>query len=127
MAVDAFIAEVSDGPECRSTTDLATELLRTGRELAAAQCRWLTLLAEFDRRAGWAADGALSCVDWVVWRVGLARSTAKEKLRVAHEIRAGPPFVTPSPRVTSRTRRYEPSPASSMPTPQPTADCSSSQ
>src|SRR5207244_1309742 len=43
--------------------------------------------AEFDRRAGWAADGALSCVDWVVWRVGLARSTAKEKLRVAHEIR----------------------------------------
>ena len=38
MAVDAFIAEVSDGPECRSTTDLATELLRTGRELAAAQC-----------------------------------------------------------------------------------------
>jgi hypothetical protein len=90
MAVDAFIAEMSDDPECRSTTDLATELLRTGRELAAAQCRWLTLLAEFDRRAGWAADGALSCVDWVVWRVGLARSTAKEKLRVAHEIRRRP-------------------------------------
>jgi len=57
------------------------------RALSAAQCRWLTLLAEFDRRAGWAADGALSCVDWVVWRVGLVRSTAKEKLRVAHEIR----------------------------------------
>jgi hypothetical protein len=30
---------------------------------------------------------ARSCVDWVVWRVGLVRSTAKEKLRVAHEIR----------------------------------------
>ena len=89
MAVDAFIAEVSDDPECRSTTDLATELLRTGRELAAAQCRWLTLLAEFDRRAGWAADGALSCVDWVVWRVGLARGTAKEKLRV-ESVSTGP-------------------------------------
>ncbi|TML87717.1 MAG: DUF222 domain-containing protein [Actinobacteria bacterium] len=50
----------------------------------------MTLLAEIDRRAGWAADGALSCVDWVVWRVGLARGTAKEKLRVAHEIRRRP-------------------------------------
>ena len=87
MSVGACIAELTDDPECQSTTALAAELLRTGRELAAAQCRWLTLLAEFDRRAGWAADGALSCVDWVVWRVGLARSTAKEKLRVAHEIR----------------------------------------
>jgi hypothetical protein len=79
-----------DDPEYQSTSDLAAELLRTGRELAAAQCRWLTLLAEFDRRAGWAADGALSCVDWLVWRVGLARSTAKEKLRVAHELRRRP-------------------------------------
>src|SRR5438132_5233222 len=87
MSVGACIAELTDDPECQSTTALAAELLRTGRELAAAQCRWLTLLAEFDRRAGWAADGARSGVDWVVWRVGLARSTAKEKLRVAHEIR----------------------------------------
>jgi hypothetical protein len=90
MSVAAVIAEVSDDPGGQSTTDLAAELLRAGRELAAAQCRWLTLLAEFDRRAGWAADGALSCVDWLVWRVGLARSTAKEKLRVAHEIRRRP-------------------------------------
>ena len=90
MAVSAFIAEVSDDPEGRSTADLAAELLRTGRELAAAHCRWLTLLAEFDRRAGWAADGALSCVDWIVWRIGVGRSTAKEKLRVAHEIRRRP-------------------------------------
>ena len=59
MLVGACIAELTDDPECQSTTDLAAELLRTGRELAAAQCRWLTLLAEFDRRAGWAADGAL--------------------------------------------------------------------
>jgi hypothetical protein len=90
MSVAALVTEVSDDPEWRSSTDLAAELLRTGRELAAAQCRWLTLLAAFDRRAGWAADGALSCVDWVVWRVGLARSTAKEKLRVAHELRRRP-------------------------------------
>ena len=90
MSVAMFVAEVSDDSERQSTTELAGELLRMGRELAAAQCRWLTLLAEFDRRAGWAADGALSCVDWVVWRVGLARATAKEKLRVAHELRRRP-------------------------------------
>src|SRR5205085_1241895 len=56
----------------------------------AAECAWLALLAEFDRREGWRADGQLSGVAWLGWRCGMARRTAQEKLRVAHELERRP-------------------------------------
>ena len=89
MAIAHAIEEVTE-PERWPTAELGTALVAIGRELAATQCRWLGLLAEFDRREGWRADGQLSGVDWLAWRCGLARSTAKEKLRVAHELRRRP-------------------------------------
>ena len=64
-----------DQPSCLELVDLSSRL-------AAAEARWLALLAEFDRREGWRADGQLSCVDWLVWRCGLSRSTAYDKVRV---------------------------------------------
>jgi len=47
---------------------------------------WLDVLADFDKDEGWAADGQLHCAAWLVWRCGMARSTAYEKLRIAHEL-----------------------------------------
>jgi hypothetical protein len=47
---------------------------------------WLARLARFDREGLWAADGQLSCVSWLVWQTNMARSTAFEKLRVAHQL-----------------------------------------
>jgi hypothetical protein len=74
----------------RSTAELAEALAAWGCRAAAAECRWLRALAEFDRRQGWAADGQLTAVDWLAWRCGLARRTARDKLRVAHELRRRP-------------------------------------
>ncbi len=37
-----------------STRELETELLTLAGHVAAAQCRFLLLLAEYDRRGGWA-------------------------------------------------------------------------
>lgn len=53
---------------------------------SAREARWLAALARFDRAGEWARDGASSCADWLVRWAGLARSTALEKLRVAHEL-----------------------------------------
>jgi len=47
---------------------------------------WLDVLVDFDRDEGWALDGQLHCAAWLSWRCGLARSTAYEKLRLAHEL-----------------------------------------
>ena len=82
--------EEPDEPEAIDTAELADEIVGLARHLASAECRWLGLVAEFDRRAGWSADGQLSCVDWLVWRCGLSRRTARDKLQVAHELRRRP-------------------------------------
>ena len=54
------------------------------------EAAWLDVLAEFDRDQGWALDGQLSGADWLMWRTKMARSTAFEKLRIAHELRRRP-------------------------------------
>jgi hypothetical protein len=51
-----------------------------------SESTWLGVLADFDRAEGYAADGALSAADWLMWRCGMARSTAFEKLRIAHQL-----------------------------------------
>src|SRR5437763_1721815 len=72
------------------TGALADALMDRARAMASAECAWLGLLAEFDRREGWRADGQLSGVAWLGWRCGMARRTAREKLRVAHELERRP-------------------------------------
>jgi hypothetical protein len=66
--------------------DLESELLGLAGHIAAAECRFLQLLAEFDRRDGWAGDGILSCAHWLSWRAGMSLRTATEHLRVAHAL-----------------------------------------
>ncbi len=69
-----------------STPDLETELLGLAGNLAAAQCRFLQLLAEFDLRGGWAGPGLKSCAHWLCWRIGMNLRTAAEHVRVAHAL-----------------------------------------
>ena len=58
-------------------------------ELAAriniATYEMLTLIAEFDRREGWAEEFT-SCADWLAWRTGRMLGTARENVRVAHAL-----------------------------------------
>lgn len=58
--------------------------------LDRGEAQWLRLLFEFDRDQLWALDGQLSCVAWLVWRMKMARGTAFEKVRIAHELSRRP-------------------------------------
>ncbi len=51
---------------------------------------WLAALGEFDAGQGWAADRQLSGAAWLMWRTGMARPTAYEKLRTAGQLRRRP-------------------------------------
>jgi hypothetical protein len=59
-------------------------------EMERGEAAWLRRLAEFDLAGEWAADGQWTCVDWLAWKLKMARSTAYEKLQVAHELRRRP-------------------------------------
>ena len=55
----------------------------------------LTLVAEFDRRDGW-ADNFASCAEWLAWRTGRTLAAARENVRVAHALEELP--LTGAPR-----------------------------
>jgi len=69
------------------------ELVALAGQLSAGTCRWLVLLAEFDRRGGWDGWGINSCVHWLSIRLAISPTTARAQLRVAHAL-VGLPLVT---------------------------------
>ena len=95
-----------------STRELETELLTLAGHVAAAQCRFLLLLAEYDRRGGWAGPELRSCAHWLSWRIGMSLRTASERVRVAHALAKLPRRDRGVRRLErSPTRRSAPSPA----------------
>jgi hypothetical protein len=54
--------------------------------LDAATHRLLTALREFDVVGGWYKQGARSCAEWLSWRVGWSRQTARDRVRVAQRL-----------------------------------------
>ena len=80
-------------PGERPLPELEADLLALASDLAAAECRWLQMVEEFDRREGWAGFGVVSCAHWLSWRCGLSLTTAHEKVRVARALRTLPKVV----------------------------------
>ncbi|MCU1483715.1 MAG: hypothetical protein JWN67_461 [Actinomycetia bacterium] len=83
------MSELSD-PQMLPTERLEHEVTTLAAHLAAATCRWLLLVAELDRREAWKAWGCRSMADWLSMRCGIALSTAREQVRVAHGLRPLP-------------------------------------
>jgi hypothetical protein len=65
---------------------LEREIGELAAHIHAATCRWLLLVAEFDRREGWADWGCKSCAHWLSWQCSLAPSAAREQVRVARRL-----------------------------------------
>jgi Domain of unknown function (DUF222)/HNH endonuclease len=69
-----------------SLEELEDELATLASHLYAGTCRWLELVAELDRRGGWAESGRGSCAEWLAWRCALAPRAAREHVRVARRL-----------------------------------------
>ncbi len=67
--------------------ELEREIRELAAHIAAATCRWLCLIGEFDERRGWAVDGIVSCAHWLSWRCSIGLGTAREHVRVARSLR----------------------------------------
>ena len=64
---------------------LGDEIAELSAHLDAATAHLLTLIREFDARAGW-NSGFRSCAAWLSWRVGLDLGAARERVRVARAL-----------------------------------------
>jgi hypothetical protein len=65
---------------------LEAEITELAAHLAAGECRWLLLIAEYDRRAGFESWGCRTAAHWLSWHCGLDLRAAREKLRVGHAL-----------------------------------------
>ena len=69
-----------------STPDLVAEITTLAGHLNAGNARFLALIAELDRRRGWAEWGVKSCAHWLNWKCGIGLGAAREKVRVARAL-----------------------------------------
>jgi hypothetical protein len=78
------------GPACIPLERLETEICELAGHLAAATCRFLILLGDFDARRGWASWDMNSCAQWMSWKCQMASGTAREHVRIARALRTLP-------------------------------------
>ena len=74
----------------RSLAELEAQITELAGHLNAASYRWLVLIAEFDRREGWADGSTPSCAHWLGWKCGIDAGAAREKVRVARALEGLP-------------------------------------
>ena len=86
MSSTVSSAESSGELSALSTPDLAARITELAADMNAANHRLLALIAEFDRRGGWAGEGMQSCAHWLHWQCGIDLGAAREKVRVAHAV-----------------------------------------
>ena len=70
--------------------ELEARLTELAGHLNAAEHRFLVLVAEFDRREGWADGATRSCAHWLGWKCGIEMGAARERVRVARALEALP-------------------------------------
>ena len=66
---------------------LEAQICELAGHLAAATCRFLVLLADFDARRGWASWEMSSCAQWLSWKCQMSSGAAREHVRVARALR----------------------------------------
>src|SRR6202012_1885028 len=81
-------------PAGLSAQQLCDEICTLAGQIAAATCRWLLLLAEFDRRREGSDGETKTCAAWLSWRLWILPATAREQLRVSRRLAELPRITT---------------------------------
>lgn len=73
--------------------ELEAEIVQVGSEISRLTARWLTALAEFDRRGAATAWGFKSTAEWLAWRCEIDLRTARDHMCAARRL-AGLPVLS---------------------------------
>jgi hypothetical protein len=87
-------ARVARIEETRALADQITEL---AGHINAATYRFLSLIAEFDRRSGWSDGATQSCAHWLNWKSGISLGAALEDGAVRFVRATGESFDSVAP------------------------------
>ena len=76
---------IDNHPHMNAKDRLGEEIATLAARIDAATYELLVLIRKFDEQEGW-SDSFLNCAQWLTWRIGLAPSAAREKVRVARAL-----------------------------------------
>jgi hypothetical protein len=79
-------APLAPDPSAVPLERLEAQICELAGHLAAATCRFLVLLGDFDARCGWASWDLTSCAAWLSWKCQMSSGTAREHVRVARAL-----------------------------------------
>jgi len=79
-------AEGAEDLGLQAAESLADEINELAAHISAATCRWLRLIARFDRGEGHIQYGFPTCADWLAWSCSVSPATAREQVRVARAL-----------------------------------------
>ncbi len=85
-------AAAPPGPDA-ALGKLGDEIVAIAGRIAAATCRWLLLVADFDRRDGCVHFGLPTTAAWLSYSCGLSRRAATDHVRVANALAGNPRLV----------------------------------
>ena len=85
-SVDRLLRELS-------VDELGARIVDGSGRLAAATCKWLLMVADFDARHGYLSFRLASTAQWLSHACGIAQRTAAEHVRVARSLRLFPPLA----------------------------------
>jgi hypothetical protein len=80
----------ADDPRAMPTEHLEARICQLAGHLTAVTCQFLSLVADFDARQGWASWEMPSCAAWLSWKCQIAPGTAREQVRVARALGSFP-------------------------------------
>ena len=69
---------------------LEAQITRLWGHINAATAQFMALVAEFDRKEGWAQQGVSSYAHWLSWQCGIGPVAAREKVRTARALESLP-------------------------------------
>ncbi|MGH9028345.1 MAG: DUF222 domain-containing protein [Acidimicrobiales bacterium] len=78
--------DLSDEEPDLSDEELRDEMCSQAAHLAVAECQFVLLVAEFDRRELWGDGDCRSCAHWLNWRCGISLAAAREQIRVGRAL-----------------------------------------
>src|SRR5579872_4248990 len=84
---DTMFSSDDSDPGAVPLERVESEICELAGHLAAATCRFLVLLGDFDARRGWASWEMTSCAAWLSWKCQMSSGAAREHVRVARALR----------------------------------------
>ena len=87
---DADVRIAARVREEKALDALEAQITEVWGHINAATAQFLALVAQFDRKEGWAQHGMASCAQWLSWQCGIGPVAAREKVRTARALESLP-------------------------------------